>query len=198
MKRFNYIGILLLVLLLFWSCGSTKNDMASNSKEKQLVQLKELIATKSYKFNAETAHPMQTYAVTQVTNVLLRNTGSTAGRISLMGNGDYIKVQGDTVNAELAYFGERRMGFSTDPMDNGINFEGKPKKYEVTEHSKKKILNIEFETGSKSEQYNVVMRVFPSKRATVYISSINRTAIRYDGEIVKLEETDKTPKQTAQ
>jgi len=198
MKKYDRISTLILALILFWSCGSTKNEMSDNTKEQQLNLLKELIDSRSYKFMAETAHPMQTYDVMQITNALLRNTGNTAGRISLLGNGDYLTIKGDTVKAELAYFGERRMGFSIDPRDNGIHFEGKPSKYEVKENTKKKTLNIEFETGSKTEQYNVVMRVYPSKHATVYISSINRTSIRYDGEIVKLEEKEKTPKQVAQ
>jgi len=198
MKRYKYILILVMALLLFWSCSSTKNDIANNSKTNQFIQLKELIASRSFKFKAETAYPVQTYDMMQVTNALLRNTGNTAGRISLMGNDDYITIKGDSVQAELAYFGERRMGFNTDPQDIGVHFEGKPKTYDVIENTKKKTFNIEFETRWKTEQYDVTLLVYPSKNATVFISSTNRTSIRYDGKIEKLEETDKTPKQVAQ
>lgn len=198
MRRYYNITILVLALLLFWSCRSTKNDLVNNSKESQLIQLKELVASRSFKFKADTAYPMQTYDMMQVTNALLRNTGNTAGRISLMGNGDYITVKGDTVQAELAYFGERRMGFNIDPQDIGIHFEGNPSDYVVIENTKKKTLNIEFKTKSKTEQYDVIMSVYPSKSATVYISSTNRTSMRYDGEIVKLDETDKTTKPVTQ
>ncbi len=198
MKRNAYLASLLLALFLFWSCGSSKNDMTDNTKEIQLMQLKELVSSGSFKFKAESAHPMQTYDVMRITNALLRNTGNTSGRISLMGSGDHITFKNDTVYAELAYFGERRMAFSTDPKDNGIRFEGKPENYVVKENTKKKILNIEFEVKSNTEQYDVIIRVYPSKRATVYISSLYRTSIRYDGEIIRLEESDKITNQLSQ
>jgi hypothetical protein len=198
MKHNGYYASILLVLFLFWSCGSSKNDMTDKTKEIQVNQLKELVTSGSFKFKAESAHPMQTYDVMRITNSILRNTGNTSGRISLMGNGDHITIENDTVHAELAYFGERRMAFSTDPKDNGIRFEGKPENYVVKENSKKKILNIEFKVKSNTEQYDVVMRVYPSKRATVYISSLNRTSIRYDGEIIRPEESEKVTNQLSQ
>lgn len=193
MKQYNYIWILILSLVVIWSCGSTKYDSVGNSREGQLNELKELLVTKSFKFNAETAHPMQTYAVAQVTNTLLRNTGNTAGTIFLTGRGDYIKVKGDSIKAELSYFGELRMVSSIDPRDSGINFEGKALSFTTTEHKKKKSLNFEFDVKTKTDIYNVIMQIYPSQRANIVVNSSNRTSIRYGGKIVKIEEKEKTP-----
>ena len=178
---------MIMSLVFFWSCGSTKDNTYS-LKEQQLNELKELVASKSFKFIAETAHPMQTYAVTQVTNALLRNTGNTAGTIFLTGRGDYLKVMGDTITAELSYFGELRFVSSIDPKDSGINFKGEAFNFKITEHKKKKSLNLKFDVKSKNGLYNIVMQIYPSKRTNIFVNSSNRTSIRYSGEIVMLED----------
>ena len=186
MKHYRTIIVIVVALSLILSCGSSKSDETMAVKERQLNDLKELVDTKSFIFKAETASPMQTYAVMQVTSALLRNTGNAAGRIYLAGNGDYIKIMGDTVKAELSYFGEARMVTSLDPRDNGINFEGQPTTYKVSENEKKNTLSLEFDIKSKSDQYSVIMQLYPSKHAKIFVNSANRTSIRYDGEIEPL------------
>lgn len=186
MKHKRIIVLIVVVLSLIWCCGSSKSEETLIKKEHQLNDLKELVNSKSFIFNAETANPMQTYAVMQVTNALLRNTGSTAGRIYVAGNGDYVKIMGDTVKAELSYFGEARVVTSVDPRDSGIHFEGQPTNYKVSENEKKKTLTLEFDIKSKSDQYNVIMQLYPSKHAKIFVNSTSRTSIRYDGEIEPL------------
>jgi len=191
MKHKRIIILIVVVLSLIWSCGSSKSEETMAMKEHQINNLKELVDTKSFIFNAETAYPTQTYAVMQVTNAFLRNTGNTGGHIYLASNGDYIKIMGDTVKAELSYFGESRVVASVDPRDTGINFEGQPTNYKVSENEKKKTLTLKFDINSKSDQYKVIMQLYPSKRAKIFVNCANRTSIRYDGEIepVLKEET---------
>lgn len=190
MRQTKYISIVMIISILFWSCGSTY-DSAGNSRESQLNELRELLDTKSFKFIAETAHPMQTYAVTQVTNALLRNTGNTSGTIFLTGRGDYLKVMGDTITAELSYFGELRMVSSIDPRDSGINFTGELSNFSIKESKKKKKLNVEFDVKTKIDKYNIIMQLYPSQRANIVVNSSNRTSIRYEGEIVRLDKKEK-------
>ena len=178
-----------MVIGLFWSCGATKSAESIALKNRQFEALKTLVATKSFVFNAETAYPMQTFAVMQVTNALLRNTGNAPGRISLRGNGDYIKINGDNVQAELAYFGELRVVSSMDPSDSGINFKGVPSAFDVAENEKKQTIRLEFDIRAKTEPFSVIMQLYPNKRATIFVNSINRTSIRYDGTINAFEES---------
>jgi hypothetical protein len=194
MNRWKTIVLLGMVLGLFWSCGGAKSAESIALKNLQFEALKTLVATKSFVFNAETAYPMQTYAVMQVTNALLRNTGNAPGRISLTGNGDYITIKGDTVQAELAYFGEVRIVSSMNSRDSGINFDGVPSTFDITENEKKQTLRLEFDIRAKTEPFSVIMQLYPNKRATVFINSINRTSIRYDGKLIELEETEPTSK----
>ena len=189
MKQWKTITLLGMVLGLLWSCGGTKSAEAIALKNRQFEELKTLVATKSFVFNAETAYPMQTYAVMQVNNALLRNTGNSAGRISLTGNGDFIRVNGDTVQATLAYFGEVRIVTSLDPRDAGINFDGEPYSYEVTANEKKQTVKVAFEVKESTEQFSVIMQLYPNKRVTVFINTVNRASIRYDGQLKELDET---------
>lgn len=189
MNRLKNTVLLGMVLGLFWSCGGTKSAESIALKNRQFEALKTLVATKSFVFNAETAYPMQSYDVLRVTSALLRNTGNTAGRISLIGNGDYITVKGDTVQAELAYFGEVRIAGSMNPRDSGINFNGVPSTFDVSENDKKQMLRLEFNIKEKIEPYEVIMHLYPNKHATVFINCMNRTSIRYDGKLSAFEES---------
>ncbi len=195
MKRWTSFVLLGMVVGLLWSCGGTKSAESIALKNRQYEELKILVATKSFVFNAETAYPMQTYAVMQVNNALLRNTGNSAGRISLTGNGDYVKIKGDTVQASLAYFGEVRIVTSIDPRDAGINFDGKPYSYEVTANEKKQTITVAFDVKENTEQFSVIMQLYPNKRITVFINSVNRASIRYDGKLKELDETEATSRQ---
>lgn len=188
MKLLKIILLCVIIVGLLQSCGSAKNEEKVKLKTEQFKQLKELAESKSFTFLAETAYPTQTFAVVQVTNALLRNTGNTSGRIYIAGNGDYIKVMKDSVSGELSYFGESRVVSSTDPRDTGINFAGKSLNFEITENQKKMVLDLEFEVRSKSDRYNIIMQLYPSKRARIFVNSMNRTSIRYDGEIKELIE----------
>lgn len=178
-----------MLLGLFWSCGGVKSAESIALKNRQFEALKTLVATKSFVFNAETAYPMQTFAVMRVTNALLRNTGNAPGRISVTGNGDFIKVNGDIVQAELSYFGEVRIVSSMNPRDSGINFDGVPSTFDITENEKKQTLAVAFDVKAKSEQFSVIMQLYPNKRVTVFINSPNRSSIRYDGTLSAFEES---------
>jgi len=190
MKKLSYVVFLTLFIGLMHGCSSTKKANAEAQRNRQFMGLKELVATNSFVFEAKTAYPMQSTAVMRVNNVLLRNTGNSAGRIDISGNGDFIEILNDSVQGQLPYFGEVRVVNSLDPNDSGINFNGTPTSYELIENEKKKNLRLEFDIKSKVEGYTVIMELYPSKRSTVFINCINRSPIRFDG-IIK--ETESSP-----
>ncbi len=191
MKRiYTLLPLAAILLGLFWSCGTAKNTESIALKNTQFSDLKELMASRSFVITVETAYPMNTYDMMQVTSALLRNTGNAPGRINVMGNGDYIKIKGDTVQGALSYFGEVRIVGAYNPSDTGINFDGEPHTYEVTENEKKQSIRLEFDIKAKSERYTVTMQLYPNKKATVFINSMNRTSIRYDGTVKELGESE--------
>lgn len=191
MKRLSSITIIGVVFSLVLGCGGTKSAADIALKTQQFEALKNLVATKSYTIDVKTAYPMQTYAVTQITNALLRNTGNNAGRIDVTGN--FIDVKGDSAEAGLSYYGEVRIANSLDPRDAGIIFKGEPHSYEVTVNEKKQTLSVEFDIKSNTmELFSVIMELYPNKRAAIFVNSPNRNSIRYDGTIRAFEENINT------
>lgn len=182
-----------MALGLLWSCGSTKSTETLVLEKRQFEELKEIVATKVYTIAVNTAYPMQTYAVTQITNSLMRNTGNNAARIDVTGN--YIEVKVDSVEGGLAYFGEVRIANTLDPRDSGINFKGEPLSYEVFENIEKQTLNVEFDIkGNSMELFSVIMQLYPNKRAAIIVNSPYRNSIRYDGKLNEIEERETSSK----
>ncbi|MGB5500058.1 MAG: DUF4251 domain-containing protein [Maribacter sp.] len=193
MKQLKTLALLGMVLGLFWSCSSTQSAADIALKSRQFEELKELIASKSYMIEVRTAYPMQTYAVTRITNALMRNTGNNAARIDVTGN--FIEVNGDSVNGGLSYYGEVRIANTLDPRDSGIIFKGETLSYEVFENDKKQILSVEFDIkGNSMELFSAIMQLYPNKRVSIIINSPNRNSIRYDGKLIEQEETEPTSK----
>ena len=186
MKRNTILVVLFILLGLGWGCSSTQSAADIAIKAEQFEAMKALVATKSFTIDVKTAHPMQTQAVTQITNALMRNTGNNAGRIDVTGN--FIEVMGDSVKAGLSYFGEVRIANSLDPNDAGINFEGEPLSYEVSDNEKKQTVTVEFDVRGKTEPFMVIIQLFPNKRAAIFVNSPYRNSIRYDGTIRAFEE----------
>lgn len=188
MKLRNVFAVLAMLAVLLWGCGGTQSTAEMALKTQQLESLKDLVATKSFTIDVKTAHPMQTQAVTRITNALMRNTGNNAGRIDV--SGDYITVKGDTVKAGLSYFGEVRIANSLNPDDAGVNFNGEPLSYEVSENEKKQTVDIEFDIRGRTEPFMVIIQLFPNKRAAIFVNSPYRNSIRYDGVVRATENTN--------
>lgn len=185
MKRLYSIAIIGIVFSLVLCCGGTQSTADIALKSQQFEEIKELVATKSFTIDVKTAHPMQTQAVTQITNALMRNTGNNAGRIDVTGN--FITVEGDTVEAGLSYFGEVRIANSLNPDDAGINFDGEPLSYEVSDNEKKQTVTVEFDVRGKTEPFMVIIQLYPNKRAAIFVNSPYRNSIRYDGVVRAIE-----------
>ena len=192
MKKITSIILTGLMAVLVFSCSGTRNDANKELKAKKFDELKEFVSGNALHFKADYALPMQTFAVVQVTNALLRNTGNAAGRIYVARFGDYLKIQDGTVDGDFSYFGEIRIGRTLDPNDNAIIFNGEPKEYKVIENTKKNMVSIEFNINSDSETFSVTLNIYPNKRAYVNISSPYRTSIQYQGTISVLEEDEFT------
>lgn len=175
--------LILLSSIAFSSCSTTKDSVSETEKETEIEGLKAMISKKSYSFLPELAYPMPSNATIQVNNAIFRNTENTARRIQIYGHGDYIKVSKDSIQAKLSYFGEIQMAGSINPRDNGIRFNTSATNYNVKEDTKKQSLIVTFTTKNTSESFDVTMNLFPTKRATVIVTSSKRTSIRYTGKI---------------
>ncbi|NNK10229.1 MAG: DUF4251 domain-containing protein, partial [Flavobacteriaceae bacterium] len=138
-KRKLYYLIITVTLIL--SCGSVADKSPSESSIKALDNL---VASKSIEIEADWAFPLMTQGITSVANSGLFLPGSNANRIDLMGNSNYLRIMGDSIDVSLPYFGERQIGGRYADSDVGIKVKGEPREYQVEKVEKKNAYRIKF------------------------------------------------------
>ncbi|WP_430468182.1 DUF4251 domain-containing protein [Winogradskyella ouciana] len=174
------------IALLIFNCGSSKSEAELATEARAFSDLKTMVATKTIRFDAQTAYPFQTNDVITVTNALMRQTENANGRFSLSANNDFLEIRQDSAKAKLSYFGELRTASYADANDTSIKFDNIIEAYSVSENDKKKTITISFKVRNATEQFNIKMLLYPSKKANVAIYGSNRTTIQYNGDIEKI------------
>ncbi|MDU8887086.1 DUF4251 domain-containing protein [Yeosuana sp. MJ-SS3] len=104
-------------------------------------------------------------------------------RINLIGNPNYLRVDGTKAEADLPYFGVAQV--ASYGGDAGINFNCDLSKYEVKKVDKKKRIVIKANASEGSEKFSLTLTVYPSGNTSLYIISSNRNSITYDGKLSK-------------
>lgn len=184
MKRYS---ILVGVIFILFSCASSRK-----ATQAEIDNLKALIESKTFEIESEWAEPQATFAMTQIANAGMLPSGSSAGNINLIGNTNFFKMKKDTVSAYLPYFGERQSGGSYGGTDIGIVFEGVPKNLTINK-AKENSYRINFKINDKNnttENYNVIVRIYPSLSTSIYVISNQKRSINYRGRVI-----NKTPKE---
>ncbi|MEL6484519.1 MAG: hypothetical protein AAFP96_06705, partial [Bacteroidota bacterium] len=74
-------------------------------------------------FVAKAAKPTVTNAYGNIADSGLLPIGSNAGVLDLNGQGNFLKIKGDSVICSLTYAGERQLISGYNEIDNGINVE---------------------------------------------------------------------------
>lgn len=173
--------ICLFSLLLVSGCASKPKPEAS---PEQMEALAGLVFEQSFEIAANWAIPLATGSLTRVANSGLLPIGSTANRIDLFGNPSYLRVTQDSVKARLPYFGERQMGGGAyGNNQNGIQFEGVPKDFEIVPNKKQTGYTMRFSISNKTETFQVAALLFPDQSSTININSTHRTPIGYRGRV---------------
>ncbi|MBT8181664.1 MAG: DUF4251 domain-containing protein [Eudoraea sp.] len=177
-KGFVVLGL----LAILWSCGSSQKTVASSMQSEVLEQL---VDQKSFQIVSEWAQPMNTNAMNSIASSGLLLPGNSGSNISLIANPNYLKMMGDSVAAYLPYFGERQLsgGYG---IANAIEFKGLPDKLEISQNSKKKTYIIGFTIKEKSEVFQVTITLFNSLASHITINSSQRNFIRYIGKVSEL------------
>lgn len=198
MKKIKLYKSLIFVFLtiivgVFTSCKTSKIDQ-SEARSKDMAILDSLYAQDAYKIAIEVVYPFNTAATTEVANILLRNTGDNASRIDVRGEGNFIEIQNDSVKGYLPFFGERRLSAGAyGGTDLAVQIEEPVKNLSKQINSKKRKLKLEFTANQKgvdNERYEITIEIYPNKHATVNISPVYRTFIRYDGRLEEFDEIE--------
>lgn len=182
--KISSVSAIFLTSLFILGCSSTKKVAVANQKIDQMM------AQKSFVIEMISARPMITQAMTQVANSGILPPGSTIGRMDINGSGYFIKVKGDSVSANLPYFGERQMGGGYGSAD-GIVFDGITKDLSIEKNTTKQNYELKFSITSNSESYFINITVGNKGTSTTDVLSSQRNRIRYTGEIQEEAEKGK-------
>ena len=178
--KFIYKGFCVLIVFgfsLLISCGSRK----TKATPEQLNQLAELVNDKHFEIVSDRAYPQVTSGMASLQNSGILPQGSTINQINLIGNVNYLRIVGDSIYAELPYFGERRMNAGYNGSDTSINMETMLQNYSVEENSKDHSYIISFDAKTQTELLWFTITIFPNLNTSILLNSSTRTPIRYSG-----------------
>lgn len=169
------------VLVVMMSCTSSQKMVENNEG------VDDLITQRNFEIEIRSAEPQVTQAMAQVANSGVLQPGNTVARIDVTGSGYFIRVEGDSVAANLPYYGERQMGggYGDNP---GITFNMAAENIEITQDEQKKRYRVKFTVNNKVETFAVNAEISASASSIIYIRSSHRNRIRYSGRVVALEE----------
>lgn len=167
--------------LLMTACASGPKTKATPA---ELAAFEKMVSSKSFQIDANWAQPMASQGLNSIANAGLLPPGSSVSRIDITGSNGYLRMVGDSVMAELPYFGERRMGGGTyNPQESGVNFKGVPKEFSIEPMKKETGYTMRFKINEGQEGYQAAVQMYPSGYTTIAIASTHRTTIWYQGSI---------------
>lgn len=156
-SKFSIILIVSLTWFLFSCGGGHRNSTPSNYDE-----LSDLVESREFEIIHDWAQPMQ------------------GGNINLIGNANFIRFEGDSINLFLPYFGVRHSGGAYGG-EAGIEYEGPPENLKVKKEDSRILLS--FEGDQDSENLRFLITLFPNGNATTSVSSSQRQVISYRGDV---------------
>ena len=174
---------ILSVVIALCACGSS--GTITEGRENMGPQM--VADWQNFRFEADWAQPLVTTSMTRIANAGMLPAGSTASRINLIGNTNYLQISGDSVEAYLPYYGEQQMSAAYNNSDNGIQFKGLARNMEITRKEGQAGYQIKFKIKEVTELFQVNVAVFSNKKCIVNIRSSHRHPIRYDGNLVNRE-----------
>ena len=169
------------IWLLLVGCGSSSKSYTV--KDRDTTEVDALMENKRFEISSDWAQPQVTNAVAQLGNAGLFPPRSNASNISLIGNTNYFRMDGDQLSGYFPYYGERQMGGGYNNNNTQIEFEGVPLEYEV-KRGKKESYVIRFSINDKNidtENYQVTVEVYPNLSSVIRVFSSHRFPIRYKG-----------------
>lgn len=176
---------LVVIIALSFSCKSSKNILTAS----QIEAFNALISSRNYTIESNWAQPQLTAATAQVLNSGLLPPGSNAGAINLVGNSNFFTIKGDSVTSYLPFFGERQMQVAYNGTDSAIQFNGLMEDYkEKVGKNDRKIISFNAKSNN-SENFNVIVVVFPNMKSQIILNGTSRFTIRYSGEVSPIDET---------
>ena len=168
-------GIALFVLLVLNGCGSAREPISNAEWDR----LERIVTERNFNIEAQWAEPLPDNSLNNLANAGLLPPGSTASRINLIGNANYLNMRGDSVKTQLPYWGERQT-VQAYGRTEGISFSGLAEDIRSSKNEKQQYYDLDFNLRNKSEILQCTLRFYAGKRVLITVQSNQRNQIRYD------------------
>ncbi len=160
------ISVLAIVLTLIISTGfaqeKSKKEIKEEKKIEKQKQVENMINSKSFDFTGRTAMP----------------TGYKS--VNLSSTTNYVKFQPDLIDSYMPFYGRAFSGIGYGG-DEGLKFTGKPDEFIITKG--KKNYQVNATVKGEKDTFKLSLSVGFEGSASLTITSNNRSAISYSGEI---------------
>lgn len=162
-KSLYWKGLPILGIILFMmSCGGGQGAITAEERQ-ELEQLKQKVESREFEIVHEWANPQG------------------GSNISLIGNTNFIRFEGETVEVFLPYYGVRYSGGGPG-SEGGIKYEGPIENYQVEERLKQREVLVSFEGQNKdNEHLKFLITLYPNGNANTSVTSSQRSTITYRG-----------------
>lgn len=178
--------ILLLVFIFSISIQAQSHKERKAQKKAELEakyeETKSLIDSKNYEFVAQWADPLGNDVIRIGQNLLGAAGVFQGNRIDLTGNPNFVKIIKSEVSIFLPFFGRVFYPKRTN-TEGGFKYEGRIDDYLVSMNENKKVLTVKFNTKTKDDHLQFILRITAGGAARLNVNSINRQTISYDGSI---------------
>lgn len=171
-------------LLALTGCGAAKEPLSAEAWD----QMEQVVTARNFKFRAQWAEPLQTGGMNQLANAGLIPPGSNVNRIDLTGTANYFKMEGNQVEMQLPYYGERQVN-QTYGRAQGMEYEGTATDIQTRKNEKNKYYDLDFNLKNNTELLQCSLRLFQGMRTILTVYSSQRNMIRYVGELQLQEQT---------
>lgn len=161
MKNYSSPLIIIILLCLLIACGSANRNASDSLEYREMV---EMVHDQNFEIENHWANPIR------------------YDRMNLIGNPNYIRFKGDSVDVFLPYFGVRHSGGGYG-SDGPIIYEGLMENLRIEENTRRGHVKMSFEGNRKTENMQFDITIYPNGKTTTDIGSSQRDRITYDGEI---------------
>jgi hypothetical protein len=175
------ITIMVFIAVAIGSCSSIKTGT-----DKESAVMTQRIQDGNLRIAVDAAYPANTVATQQVLNSILIGNGDTASRVDLSGDGHFLEIGSERVQASLPFYGERRQGGGyNNTNDAGIQFDVVPTEYTVEHEEDNNRYRINFDADKGVESFGVNVTLFANGTAVIYMTSNTRTRMEYRGNVME-------------
>jgi len=170
MKKLVFTAVLAILFVSVQAQESgkkSKKELKAEKKAQQIAEIKSLIESKNFVFDASTANPMKGRTVNLTT--------------------DYeLTIKNDSVFSYLPYFGVAYSGSAFGGGNSPMNFDQPLESY--TSELTKKGYIIKFKAKNGTDVIDGTMHISETGSTSLSVSSMNRQSITYFGNLAKIEE----------